>query len=262
MYDRSKKAHRGGGADERLRRQIAVEAARRLMTALGPDAAAKVSEASAAELFAAKRKAVGVLGRRVRPADMPDDAEVREQVRALARAGEGPSDQPEEEHGPVAQIAEHLDRFALFRLRLQPLEAVKLDPVEHPEGDALYHSLQAFERAREARPYDEEFLLAALLHEVGRAVDPKDSVKAALEALGPAIPERTARLIEHHEEGRRTLKPSARRTELDPDDAEDLALLREVDAAARVPGAHVGTVDEALDYLAKLEAEEYLDDEP
>ena len=73
----------------------------------------------------------------------------------------------------VAALAEHLDRFAVYLMRWLPLEAVKQNPKFHPEGDALYHSLQVFHLAREARPYDEEFLLAALLHDVGKAVDLK-----------------------------------------------------------------------------------------
>ena len=50
-------------------------------------------------------------------------------------------------------------------------------------SDALYHSLQVFELAREERPYDEEFLLAALLHDVGKAIDPHDHVATGVEAL-------------------------------------------------------------------------------
>ena len=36
------------------------------------------------------------------------------------------------------------------------------------------------------------------------------------------------------------------------EDFEDLLLLRKLDTAGRVPGARVGTVDEALDYLREL----------
>ena len=74
-------------------------------------------------------------------------------------------------------------RYLLFRMLLEPLEGVKQSPKYHPEGDALYHSLQVFELAREERPYDEEFLLAALLHDVGKAIDPSDHVAAALQSL-------------------------------------------------------------------------------
>ena len=75
----------------------------------------------------------------------------------------------------------------------------------HPEGDALYHSLQVFDLARDALPYDEEFLLAALLHDVGKAIDPHDHVAAGLEALDGFITERTAWLIEHHMDAQQDL---------------------------------------------------------
>jgi hypothetical protein len=61
---------------------------------------------------------------------------------------------------------------------LLPLENVQQSERFHPEGDVLYHSLQIFELAREHRPYDEEFLLAALLHDVGKGLDPAGHVGA------------------------------------------------------------------------------------
>ena len=81
-------------------------------------------------------------------------------------------------------LEDHIDRFVLYRMLLEPLEGVKQSPKYHPEGDALYHSLQVFELAREERPYDEEFLLAALLHDVGKAIDPADHVAAGLAGPG------------------------------------------------------------------------------
>ena len=100
----------------------------------------------------------------------------------------------------VERIEDQVDPFLLFRMLLEPLEGVKQSPKYHPEGDALYHSLQVFELAREERPYDEEFLLAALLHDVGKAIDPSDHVAAALQSLEGSITPRTEWLIAHHME--------------------------------------------------------------
>jgi predicted nucleotidyltransferase len=96
------------------------------------------------------------------------------------------------------EAAESLDRFSLYKLLLEPLADVRQNAAHHPEGDALYHSLQVFELARDRYPWDEEFLLAALLHDVGKAIDPADHVAAALAALEGQIPDRTAFLIAHH----------------------------------------------------------------
>jgi hypothetical protein len=155
------------------------------------------------------------------------------------------------------KTARAADPYPIYRMLLLPLEDVKQSPRYHPEGDVLYHSLQVFELARDRRPYDEELLLAALLHDVGKGIDPADHVTAALDALDGLITERTRFLIENHmlahdyQTGK--LPPKERgRLEASPD-FEDLLLLREVDDAGRVPGAAVGTVDEALDYLKELE---------
>ena len=153
--------------------------------------------------------------------------------------------------------AEQVDPYLLFRLLLLPLEQVKQHPKYHPEGDVLYHSLQVFELAKEARSYDEEFLLAALLHDVGKGIDPGDHVGAALEALDGLITERTAFLIAHHMEAHDyragTLGLKRQQQLRQSPDFDDLMLLRELDDAGRVPGAEVGTVDEALAYLRELE---------
>ena len=100
----------------------------------------------------------------------------------------------------LATAENRIDRFQLYEALLLPLELVSQNPKYHPEGDALYHSLQVFDLARQELPYDEEFLLAALLHDVGKAIDPHDHVRAGLEALGSAIEPRTAWLIAHHME--------------------------------------------------------------
>jgi predicted nucleotidyltransferase len=181
-------------------------------------------------------------------------ASVRELEELLAR--EYPDLSIEEE----LQAAEaDVDPYPIFRMLLLPLEEVKGSARYHPEGDVLYHSLQVFEQARDRRPYDEEFLLAALLHDVGKGIDPGDHVAAGLQALEGLITERTQFLIAHHMDAMAyrngTLGARAKRQLESAPDFEDLMLLRECDDAGRIPGALVGTVDEALDYLRELERE-------
>jgi predicted nucleotidyltransferase len=150
-----------------------------------------------------------------------------------------------------------VDPYPVYRMLLLPLEEVRQAPQYHPEGDVLYHSLQVFELAREHRPYDEEFLRAALLHDVGKGLDRANHVEAALSALEGLITERTRFFIEHHMHAHdyRTgkLPPRLRRELESSPDFDDLMLLRQLDDAGRVAGAIVGTVDEALDYLKELE---------
>jgi predicted HD phosphohydrolase len=129
--------------------------------------------------------------------------------------------------------------------------------MHHPEGDVLYHSLQVFELAREHRPYDEEFLTAALLHDVGKGPGRSDHVAEALAALDGLITERTRFFIEHHMHAQEyragRLGARLRRVLEAAPDFEDLMLLRQLDDAGRVQGAIVGTLDEALAYLRELE---------
>src|ERR1700722_13251299 len=159
----------------------------------------------------------------------------------------------------AAEAASDFDPYPVFRLLLLPLEKVRGSALYHPEGDVLYHSLQVFERAKECRAYDVEFLQAALLHDVGKGLDPHNHVEAGLEALDGLITERTQFLIAHHMDAHlyRQGKLGARlkrQLESSPD-FEDLMLLEECDNQGRVAGAVVGSVDEALDYLRETERE-------
>ena len=149
------------------------------------------------------------------------------------------------------------DRIGLFLALLVPLENVKQNPKYHPEGDALFHSMQVYALAKDQSPYDEEFLLAALLHDVGKAIDPDDHVGAGLEALCDSITERTAWLISNHMDAHkihdRTIGARRRRKLTSHPWYEDLELLGECDRAGRVPGAEVEEPEEALDYIENLE---------
>ena len=161
--------------------------------------------------------------------------------------------------GEVERLDDHVDRFELFRMLLRPLEEVKQDARWHPEGDALYHSLQVFELARDRAGYDEEFLLAALLHDVGKAIDPHDHVAAGLAALEGTVTDRTAFLIAHHMDAHAyrdgSLGHRAKERLSASEDFDDLMLLEELDRAGRQRGVEVCSVDEALEYVQALEAE-------
>ncbi len=159
----------------------------------------------------------------------------------------------------LQNVSAAVDPYQIYRMLLLPLEEVQGSPRYHPEGDVLYHSLQVFELAREQRPYDEEFLLAALLHDVGKGLDPTDHVGAALSALDGLITERTQFFIEHHMHAhqiRAGTAPHNLRVELKQSpDYEELLLLSELDQQGREQGIPVISVDEALDFLKELERE-------
>ncbi len=156
----------------------------------------------------------------------------------------------------VLEAESRVDRFQIYEMLLLPLENVKENPEYHPEGDALYHSLQVFELARIELPYDEEFLLAALLHDVGKAIDRGDHVAAGLEALAGYITPRSAWLIEHHTEGQclldGTLAHAARRRLEASEDHEELKLLARCDRNGRKPGGEAPDLAEAIEYLREL----------
>ena len=157
---------------------------------------------------------------------------------------------------PEPLLENKTDRFEIYATLLWPLEEVMQNSQSHPEGDALYHSLQVYEQARDQFPYDEEFLLAALLHDVGKAIDPNDPVAATLVALEGWITERTTWFIEHqlqasayldHELGaraRKRLESSA--------DFEQLLSLVQCDRAGREQGVAVPEVNEVIVQIRDL----------
>jgi hypothetical protein len=144
-------------------------------------------------------------------------------------------------------------RFEVYRMLLAPLASVQQRKSSHPEGDALYHSLQVFELARQALPYDEEFLLAALLHDVGKAIDPLNHVDAGLSALSGHVTERTEWFIANHHDAHRlrngTLGVRAKRRLRESPDYEELMTLARCDDRGRVPGGTAPDIDAALDYI-------------
>lgn len=203
----------------------------------------------AAKLQALERSGLAELN----PSAFPTDRDVQRAMRTLSAA--------QQQNRPLLpverlQAPPYSDPLMIFESLLLPLEDVKQDPRYHPEGDVLYHSLQVFDHARDEMPYDEEFLTAALLHDVGKGIDPRDHVNAGLEALDGFITERTAWLIEHHmlshQIAQGSLGTRRHRRLRECEWYEDLLALGECDRAGRLAGVEAPELDEALDYLRDL----------
>ena len=156
----------------------------------------------------------------------------------------------------LLEVVETVDRFQVFESLLLPLENVKQNPRYHPEGDALYHSLQVFDRACDRLPYDEEFLLAALLHDVGKGLNRYDHVNSGLEALHGFISDRTAWLIANHMLAHqihdRSIGARKLRRLRENESFDDLLLLGECDRAGRMVGVRATDLEDALDYIRSL----------
>ena len=167
-------------ASDKLRQRIAWEAARLLY------------RRQESEFFRARLKAARLLSTNpVRSHDMPSRREIREQIEVFARmsnieTGRTSPDVAYTLPSPPDEPLLEADRFGVYRRLLLPLEKVMQKPQYHPEGDALYHSLQVFDLAHDELPYDEEFLLAALLHDVGKGIDPQDHIGARRSTSWPA----------------------------------------------------------------------------
>lgn len=223
---------RGEGRD-RLRERIAEEAARGV---------ARGSDATRATFRAARRVARGWV-----PDDrLPDPRKVCDEVRRELDA---------------TAAFRHLvgDRFDSIAAEVSLLATVRQNPAKCPEGDALEHSLQVFDLVHRERPFDEELLTAALVHDVGRAIDRSDPVAATVEVVGDLLTDRTKWLVEMlpaaREHVEQTIGHRARkRLEAHPDFL-DVILLAEADRRAHQRGYPAPSLDEAIAILRALERE-------
>lgn len=260
---------------QRRHRHIATEAARRLKSIVGVNPAGELARTpNTADLYAAKMQAVAVLGLAVKPGDLPPDQLVMELFEEQAEnAATEPDPELEGLPDPLSAEAPAIplggestdptitNRFDYYYSLLKPLEAVKQNPKTHPEGDALFHSLQVFELLRQANPYDEELLTAALLHDIGKAADPHgDHHAATLKALEGRVTDRTIHLLEKFPDAQAyhagTLGHRARRAIENDDDSDALIQFAEADLNGRRPGADVPALNDAIEIIRSLAEED------
>jgi len=146
--------------------------------------------------------------------------------------------------GPDWMYETSFDR--LLRL-LQRLESVAQEPRFHPEGNALFHSLQVWQLADSATT-DPVLLAAALLHDVGKSVVGGDHAETGASLLeGIACPD-VVWLVEHHLDLLRDETGTRRRLRGDPR-LDRLSRLRAWDLGGRRPHARVPDAERALGAL-------------
>lgn len=134
----------------------------------------------------------------------------------------------------------------LFDLLLA-LDGVQQDLRYHPEGDALYHSLQVFNLARRASS-DRALWAAALLHDVGKAQGSLHHDEAGAELLEGLVAPRVIWLVRHHLCLLRAPRPT-RRCLRDTTALSDLERLRRFDLGGRARDASVLFLADALAIL-------------
>jgi hypothetical protein len=219
----------------KLRQKLAEEAARLMFEN-------QISFQKATQQ-AVRRVAGGYCSKRA----VPTQREIRSEIARLAWFTEQNDDR-------LLPPVEPDDPFVVYAGLLAPLEQV----MRHRGGreDVLSHSLRVFDLAKEKLPYDEEFLAAALLHDVGLGIDPRNAAAATLSALDGFVTERTAWLIEHldeaHELAAGTLGSRSRRRLSENEWYEDLLDLAECDRKGGSVGIRTSDQETALAYLREL----------
>lgn len=132
---------------------------------------------------------------------------------------------------------------------LYALDGVEQDPYWHPEGDALFHSLQVHAIAL-CETDDVELLAAALLHDVGKAHPGAHEIVGA-QLLDGLVPDRVAWLVCHHLDLLRRPGRTRKRLGSDPR-LRDLERLRGWDLDGRDPDAWVGSVEDAVETIREV----------
>ena len=131
---------------------------------------------------------------------------------------------------------------------LLDLDGIEQDPFYHPEGDALYHSLQVFQLAH--KESTEPILwAAALFHDVGKANGSKNHEIVGAEMLKYVLNDSIVWLIEHHLDLLTSPSQTQRKLRNQASRLKQLQLLRHWDVAGRDIHAEVMSPEQAIDLL-------------
>jgi hypothetical protein len=139
---------------------------------------------------------------------------------------------------------------------LSGLNGIRQSPRYHPEGDALFHSLQVFALAQRATD-DPVLWAAALFHDVGKAVDGPLHDEVGADLLEGLLCPRATWLVRHHLDLLKDPRATRRRYR-GTNALRDLERLRQWDLGGRDPRARVAGIDDALDRLA-AQGDSFLD---
>lgn len=132
---------------------------------------------------------------------------------------------------------------------LLDLEHVEQNPTYHPEGNALYHSLQVFELSLKLSR-DPIIWTAALFHDVGKAIDGPSHAEIGADMLSGIFNENVCWLVKHHldllthpAQTTRKLQNTSRLSQL--------RLLRQLDLAGRDPYCEVCSPEFAVHVIGQ-----------
>lgn len=130
---------------------------------------------------------------------------------------------------------------------LVALDGIRQNPAYHPEGDALFHSLQVFDLAR-AATNNRALWAAALLHDVGKAIDSPTHDDVGADLLSGIVSPRIVWLVRHHLDLLKNPRLTKRRLR-GSNALVDLQHLRRWDVGGRSPHAIVLSPEIALSML-------------
>jgi len=131
---------------------------------------------------------------------------------------------------------------------LLDLDGIEQDPYYHPEGDALFHSLQVFQLAHQQSDCPIMWA-AALFHDVGKANGSKSHDAVGAEMLQGVLNDQIVWLVEHHLDLLIASAQTKRKLRKQPTQLKQLEQLRHWDVSGRDPTAEVISPQQAIALL-------------